>query len=394
MNPKEIRVDQRYLHAHRVLMRTALSAVSVFMWVFVFSYFLSFSFNLARAFAGTITVYALSQAIMIILTPLSAAHLRHGVKRAIVFGALFLAAALVTLGATFAGYFSAPLGCGIVLFGVLLGAYRALYWIPYRLQSHLSFTDHPNIFLELIIAFMPAFVGIAIASVYLAPLKILFGMAALTVLSTLPVLFLRDVHEGFSWSYLGTFRELFRRRNTVHASRAVLDGIQSAALFLIWPIAVFLIVGRSYLTLGVVMSASLVIFLVLHSAYRSTSGAFSLRESPIVTVVFVVSAWIFRLAAGTPIAIMCVDSYSFLSAPRGRDSYSLEHSSDGGTYLDEFTALREIGLGVGRIVACLFAGLLLTVAPLAVVLAITVAGTALCAGASVILSHREKTQLI
>src|SRR5580704_5918133 len=131
---EHIRSDRTYLHAHRLLMRLGLGLVHIFAWIFIFEYLLSFSGDLARAFAGVLVVYALSQAVMVILTPISAAHLRRGTKHSMVTGVILLACAFIVLGGTFEGYFSSPIGWGLVLFGILIGAYRALYWIPYRLQ--------------------------------------------------------------------------------------------------------------------------------------------------------------------------------------------------------------------------------------------------------------------
>src|SRR5581483_8994217 len=124
MDLQSEKTEKSYLHAHRLLMRAALAAMTAFAWIFIFQYFSSFTHTIATSFACTMLVYVLAQAIMMILTPLSASHLRHGVKAAMVFGALFLAAAYVVLGATFAGYFSSPLGWGVVLFGIFMGTYR------------------------------------------------------------------------------------------------------------------------------------------------------------------------------------------------------------------------------------------------------------------------------
>jgi hypothetical protein len=379
--------DRRYLHTHRLLMRLGFSMAMMFAWIFTFQYFLSASDSLSGAFIGAITVYALSQAIMMLLTPFSAAHLRHGVKRSMVFGSCVAAAALIVLGGTFAGYFSDPQGWGILLFGFLLGAYRALYWIPYRLQAaHAS--SGPNAFYEFLVALMPAFAGATLTSVALGPLRLLFGAAAFMLFSIIPLFPLEDIHERFSWSYGNTFRKLFDERNRVLASRAVLDGIESTALFLLWPLSVFLIVGRSYIIMGLIMSTSLVLVLLLRGFYRRTLAAVLARRSVALDVAFSMSGWILRLAAGTPLAVVFADSYSYVSAPFGApEVLSSEHTSDAGSYLDEYTALQEIGLGLGRIVMCAFAGLLILFAPLPVALALSLIGAAVSAGFAAYLAH-------
>src|SRR5581483_9624617 len=86
MDLQSEKTEKSYLHAHRLLMRAALAAMTAFAWIFIFQYFSSFTHTIATSFACTMLVYVLAQAIMMILTPLSASHLRHGVKAAMVFG--------------------------------------------------------------------------------------------------------------------------------------------------------------------------------------------------------------------------------------------------------------------------------------------------------------------
>ena len=171
------------------------------------------------AFLTALLVYALSQVILMLATPLSAAHLRSGVKHSLIMGACLAALSFVVLGATLTGYFSSPLGWGLVLFGIFLGAYRALYWIPYRLQATDVGAKQYALF-ELLIALMPAFAGATLATVFLSSLRLLFGAAGLMVLSIVPVLFLRDFGERFQWGYAETFQKLFDAKYRILSCRA------------------------------------------------------------------------------------------------------------------------------------------------------------------------------
>jgi hypothetical protein len=373
-------------------MRTGLSLVAAFSWVFVFQYFLTFSQDVAKALAASLVVYAFSQITLAMLTPLSAAHLRHGLKRAMIFGACLAALSFTILGATLAGYFSSPIGWGIMLFGIGYGAYRALYWIPYRLQSA-TLGGGSNAMFELLIALMPAFAGASLIVVLLSPLRLLFGAAALMVLSIVPVLFLHDFGEPFQWGYAETFGRLFDPRYRRLSWRAALSGVENTALFLIWPLSVFLILGRSYLLFGFVMSASLLILLAARSLYKGLMRAGFSGGSLPLSVAFSMSGWILRLAAGTPIAIVFADSYSYVSAPPGSPEFlSREHASDAGSYLDEYTALQEIGMALGRIAMCAFVGALLLFLPLSLALAAALIVAAFAAGISTALSYKTRAQ--
>ena len=97
--------------------------------------------------------------------------------------------------------------------------------------------------------------------------------------------------------------------------------------------------------------------------------------------------WIARLVVATPLGVVSVDSYFYTTAPRrlGVDALSFEQAADGATFVDEYTALKEIALGLGRIAACLFgAAVSLSISlPVAFLAVFIVAAVA--SGASVLL---------
>lgn len=391
--------QQSILFAHRTLLRAGLALVSVFSWIFVFQFSLARSESTASAFIVALAVYAISQFVLLCLTPLSASHLRHGVNRAMIFGACLAAFAFVLLGGTLAGYFDEPVGWGLFLFGIFMGAYRAVYWIPYRLQSA-GMQKDPNALFEILLALLPAFAGVTLAlqsatleTMFTSPLRLLFGAALLVMLSLIPIFFLKDTHERFEWRYTETFTKLFDTRYRTLSLRSTLTGIENAALFLIWPLSVFLIVGSSYVIFGFVMTASLIILLIARALYRRLFH-FDVSKSPIpLDVVFAVSGWVLRLAAGSPIMIVVADSYSYVSAPAASPEFiAHEHAPDAGSYIDEYTALQETGMAFGRILMCLFAGAFILIAPLSIAIAMSLVVAGISAGTSAALSHRSRVE--
>lgn len=380
------------LHAHRLLLRFGLSLVHAFAWVFVFEYFYLLSGSEARALAGAVLLYALAQFITIVATPVSAAHLARGVKRSLIWGAVVAASAFTVLGAAFSGYFTTPALWGVVAFATLLGLYRALYWIPYTLASaETAPLAHMRTYFEVFIALMPLFAGLTLVSMQSAPARLLFGASALIVLSALPALFMRDTRERFSWPYVYTFKQLFRRRNYGLVLQSLLEGAQGAALFLIWPLAIFLILEWSYSMLGLVFTITLLSILLLRRFYRWLADSFAIRSSSAVHTVFAISGWVARLAAGTPVGIVIADSYSYTTQPeRGvhADPFSFEHASDRGAFLDEYTALKEIALALGRIMLCSIVFFLAFVLALPIVFAIALGIAAAAAGISTLVAQR------
>lgn len=380
------------LHAHRLLLRLGLSLVHAFAWVFIFEYFYLLSANVGRGLAGTVLLYAFAQFITLVVTPVSAAHLARGVKRTLIWGTVIAACAFTVLGASFSGYFDTPALWGVVAFATLLGLYRALYWIPYTLSSAESTPlAHMRTYFEVLVALMPLFAGFTLVSMQSAPARLLFGASALIVLSILPALFMRDTRERFSWPYVYTFRQLFRRKNQGLVLQSLLEGLQGAALFLVWPLAVFLIVEWSYSMLGLVFTVTLLSVLLLRRLFRYLAGSFGIRSSSPVHTVFAVSGWIARLAAGTPVGIVIADAYSYTTQPeRGThaDPFSFEHASDRGAFLDEYTALKEIALGLGRIMLCVIVFFLASAFALPVVFALALGIAAAAAGISTLIAQR------
>ena len=397
-----------FLHVHRFLFRTGLSIANAFAWIFVFQYFAVITRTIPDALIATLAMYCVGQAVTILLTPVSAAHLRRGSKHSLVFGALLAGAAYVALGATLSGTLNGgqiglvsdfikspvdgPLGWGIAVFAVLLGAYRALYWIPYQLRASTEIhgrTRLPAVY-EVLIALMPAFAGITMAVVPYAPLRLLFGSAVLIGMSLVPVVAIREYFERFAWDYKETFRQLFKSSNRRLLTASFGGGLQGTVLFLVWPISVFFIVGSDYKTLGAILSATFIAILLLRYAYRKFARQIRVERSVPVSVAFSVSGWLIRLFVGSPVGVILADSYSHVSSPRSShsiDTLTFEQSADNGSFIDEYTALKEIGLAVGRIAACFVFGLLLLWISLPMAFAIMIILAGIASAVSVIMER-------
>ena len=289
----------RSLDAHRFLMRFASAAVGAFVWIFLFQYYSAFEGTIGRALTETLLLYALCQSITLLVTPFAAARLRGGMRRGIIYGALAFAAALVYGGALLTGAFPR----GTAIFAILLGSYRALYRVPYAVERAGSGEPpQPSLAAEVTLALAPLFAGAFVsAGVYgarygAAGLLFIGAIVALTAL--LPLTWVPNVHERFSWGYRESFARLFAPENRVVFKSAVARGMGGALLFLILPLGAFFAFGGSYLVLGAFFSMVLFVFLISRS---------SLRRAPV------------------------------------------EEYADGGSYLDEFTALKEMGLACGRL---------------------------------------------
>ncbi len=332
---------------HRSLVRAALAGAHVFAWIGAFQFAYARTGSIAEAFAGVALTYALMHTIMILLTPLAARNMRHGSRRTLEAAVLCAAAAFAALGGVYLIGDSA-LALGMLAFAILMGAYRALYYVPYELSGP---QEARSFFAEICIALMPAIAGVALATAWNMPAALYIGAAFLIVCSLPFVFHLRDTCEGFSWGYRETFHELFDVENRSLLKSSLYEGLEATALLLVWPIAIWMMLDGSYPLLGVVMSATFLFTMLA----RSVLKRFRLYPSPRMAGIVHVSGWILRLFAGSAAAVLIIDIYSHAgSEPRkkGLDIMSFEHSSDNHTYVDEYTALKEMGQALGRILMC------------------------------------------
>jgi hypothetical protein len=353
----------------------AFAGSHVFAWLFVFQHFYFTSSSLESAAGALLIVYAFSHAITFILTPVTSAVLRQGVKRGMMFGAFFASSAFIILGSYVAG---APPGIRpewlFFLFALCLGFYRALYFLPYRNALREGGAGAPPIATEVLIAIVPAGAGVLLSFGEGGALTLLYGASALIILSLAPLTFVPDTYEHFSWSYGRTYRELFKRENRALFLRSLVEGVQGASLLLLWPLAIFVFIGTSYRVLGAVLALTSLAILFFRMLFMSWHPVRWLHNSRVAHGALGLSGWFLRLAATTPTTFIIADVYSHVSAPntgRGLDISANEHLSDAGHYLDESTALKEMAHTLGRIALAFGAVGLLFFAPFTTMLAVT-----------------------
>ncbi len=339
-------------HFQRLLMRAAFSGAHVFAWVSICAVLTIQKGSIALGLSAVAFLYALTHVIVILLTPYVAKNLAHGMRDKMALGVLSGAAAFSALGI---GHLVGDdaLFASISIFAILLGIYRALYFTPYAV---ISGTSKRVAFLDILIVLLPALCGYLV--MYAASLAQLFlAAAAVLAVSVIPIFWIRDRHEGFSWSYRETFHELFDSRHRALLISAICDGVEAAALLLVWPIVIWLALGGSMALLGIVISVTLLLAMLVRMLFKRMQWSPTPAQESLVQM----SAWIFRTVAGNAGAIVLIDLYSGSASSRhtrGIDTATLEQAADNHTYVDEFTALKEMGNATGRIVLCMGVGLL------------------------------------
>jgi hypothetical protein len=374
------------LAAHRFYLRAGLSAIHAFSWVFVWQYYFVLSGDVSQAFLRVVLLYALAQVVAILATPLAARALVRGARALMLAAILVLAAAFLVWAATLAHLIPTWGNAGVIIFAVLLGLYRALYWVPYAVEKERVVANKVPIPAELFIAIMPALAGLSLSSGPLAPVGLLAAGAAIILMSVIPLARVREVHESYTWGYGQALSELIEPRYRTFVLKAFIEGIEGAALLLLWPLAVFLIVAKSYSLFGFVLTITLLLAIPTRILARKY-----LPTRPAIAGTLAASAWLLRLIVATPFAVVCVDTYAFANESKREslDIYALEQGADNSTYVDELTVLKEIALGLGRLVIVLIAGLLTAAFWMPLGITITFIIAAACAAYSFRLAQRK-----
>jgi hypothetical protein len=228
-----------------------------------------------------------------------------------------------------------------------MGLYRALYFTPYALTLE---REHTTRYVEILIALAPAIGGLLIASSAYSPAALYSAAAILIALSLIPAFFIPVRYEGFAWRYRETFHELVARKHRKLLGIAFLDGIEATALLLLWPILVWTLVPFS--RLGLIISITLLLGLCVRY-YLQRAGW---RPKPLHQALVEISASLLRITATGAVAVIAIDAYARSGADagqRGIDIPTHEQMADNHTYLDEYSVLKDMGNGLGRIFLCL-----------------------------------------
>jgi hypothetical protein len=374
------------LRAHRTILRIALSIGTIFGWITVFRVFQSSNDSVALSLAGTVLLYALSQAIVLVVTPLSGAALRFGTRRSLVYGTLFALFSFASLTLLYVPMTIDTAYMLIATFAIMMGLHRALYWIPYATLSEPGPTGYV---LEILISCMPL-LG-ALALVLPAGPVFFASVTALVALSLMPLVYADDRLERFSWRYRETFAELFSPLNAGPLVLLIADGIQGVTLLLLWPMTVYLLLDQSYVMLGLILTLTLLLALFLKEPVRRIFRYARIGRSHTALAIIVFASWLARLGVGTPLQVLAADlAHHALAGPRrfAIDTLSFDQAADGGHFVDEYTALKEMGMAIGRLIACgIFVTLVLFTAPV-LACAVLILIAAFSGAGSVVLSRR------
>ena len=346
------------LYSSRTLMRMSLGAVGIFLPIFFFTEF-------GRDIEIVIAIFLSLYGLHLLLTPLSARLLSViGTRRMIMLGIVFLAAALISLY-----YFPASPTFATIGYILFASFYRALFWVPYHVDFARSLNKTMrgrqlailrNIGNTVLVA-VPVIGGIIIATSGFGALFLV--SVVLMFVALIPLLFVPHSYERFSWNYMETFMHLFARRNRPLFVAHAANGAQGAATLVFWPIYAFLLLDDRFAVLGIIASLTLIALIVLRHFAGKLFDTWSHERVLTAGVIMSMTGWVSKLFVQTPFQVFAADSYHNFGKTVNSlsfDAVTYEQSADNGRYVDEYTALKEMALGIGRILMLLLIAVLLT----------------------------------
>lgn len=349
------------LYAHRVVAHASAAAAGTFTVIFVYQHFDDSLYAALLAFGGLYFGTG-------ILTPFAARLLNYcGIRTLLMTGMPLLALSNVGLFLIASERVSNESS----VFGVLLFCigtailYRALYWVPYNTDMSLLLDQSRrgtqvallSNFADVNVAVMPFWAGIVVAYFGFDWLFIL--AATLDILALIPLMWIQNHREQFDWSYGETVRELFSAQTRPLLYGYVATGVQDAVQLVVWPLVVFLLLNGEYVTFGAI--TALTFFSILLIRFL-TGRLFDAGKKTRVLrwgAALSASGWILKMTVATPVAIFMVDTYHGVGRIMNHtaiDIFAFEQAADNGRFVDEYTVLKEMALGLGRTLALALVG--------------------------------------
>lgn len=341
------------LYSNRMLLQIAFGVVGIFFPIF---FFLEFNYS----FLTVALIYILVYTGHGLLTPIGAKLIKlFGMRRLMIISVPF---ALLGMGVM---YFWEVNPISVLFTHILLiTLYKVLYWVPYHVDFAL-FADRKargrqlSVLLnisELVLVFTPLLGGFIIA-VY--GFQSIFIISTIIFLAAIPSLFLisSNPKEEYSYGYFETFKHLFKKENRPILLGYSADGAQATVSSVIWPIFIFLLLDEKFLTVGIVASLTLIVVIVFQLLVGDLIDRWSRKKVLTIGSILYSTGWIIKTFVETAFQIFLVDAYHNLGRTVSRvsiDTNTYIQSVDNGHYIDEFTALKEIALNLGRVLMLIF----------------------------------------
>lgn len=349
--------DFKILCLYQVILSLANGMIGLFLPIFFFK---AFSYSIY----WVILFFGVGYFLYSIFLPLGAMLMsKIGLKKSMILGRFIMILFYITL-------LFVPQN--VILFSILaefiLLVFRLLYWVPYH-TDFAKFTEgklrgreiayiRSLIYLVGIIA--PVLAGL-ILSRY--SFNYLFIVALfIMVVSLLPLFKISPTKEHFSFSYFQTFKILLGKKNRHNLIAYAADGAQGFVGIVVWPIFIFRILNGKYLAIGSISALIIALTIISQLLIGDYTDIFKKKNIIKLGSILYSFGWILKGLVVTAFNIVFAGIFQNLSALLLRtpfDALFYEKAADHGSYIDEYTVLREIALNSGRTIIAIITAFLI-----------------------------------
>ena len=169
----------------------------------------------------------------------------------------------------------------------------------------------------------------------------------------LPLYFLPEVKEKFTWSYQRTWQEFFAGSNRKMMLAYIGEGAENWIGGVLWPIFIWQLLEGRYLQVGILTSAITLIAVILNLAMGDYTDRFNKRKLMRAGSILYSLGWIAKMFVTTAFQLFIASTYHSFALILLRTPFSAliyEKAADSGHFLDEYSTLREMYLQFGRII--------------------------------------------
>lgn len=342
------------LYTSKMITQVAYGIGSLFLPIFLYK---AFNFD----FRYVVFYYAINILLYVLTVAWGAQFLnkigfRRSLRMSVVFGALFYA--------VFYFIDESNIKFLMILPILIITFFRLSYWLPYHVDFA-KFTSKKNRGKEfsvlasarlLISVVSPIATGFIIDQF---SFDAMFVMGAIIYLmSGIPLITIPRTKEKFSWGYLQTWKEFFSKKNRKIVFAYFADGAEQVVGVIIWPIFIWELLKGDIFQVGVISTMIVGVSVVLQLTVGKYTDKMDKRKMLHFGSFFYSLGWIAKIFVITSFQIFITATYHNLAKIFVRtpfDVLTYEIAADEGHYVDEFTVLHEMAVGLGKISMLLMA---------------------------------------
>ncbi|MBI2475003.1 hypothetical protein HYV69_01115 [Candidatus Uhrbacteria bacterium] len=340
------------LASNRMIAFIGSSMVGVFLPIYIFEFFgLSLPFVLAWFainFAFKLPFYVIAAKIFS-QTGLVASMVLGTIGLIIFYWMFFL----LDHGSSINPFFLMAIGIG----GLMLDG--VFYWSPYHIDfAKFSDANHRGKQLGM-------YYGLQEAISILTPITAAFILTRfgykmnffvgllLTAASIIPLFFVSKYKVTYEFGYFESFRKLFSKKYIAMTLSMAALGAENIVGVIVWPIFLFSVFQGNYLEVGFATAVIVVISMIVELIVGRQIDRLTARKMLKFGSWIYALGWIAKGFVQTITGVFAASTFHSFGSIMMRmplDTMSYQQAADSGHYIDEFTVLREMAIGIGRVV--------------------------------------------